>query len=110
MITNDIQLTHELHLIRAHTLHYQTLLQDFGKTVQFVLDTPNPSSEPSENAEFDPEAHAMWKRSSAMMKRECGKILSEIDRLEKSVKMQDMRVKNVMGLVCDIIPEASLLC
>ena len=44
-----------------------------------------------------------------MMKRECEKILTEIDRLEKSVKMQDMRVKNVMALVCGMIPEAGLL-
>ena len=104
MITNDIQLTQELHVIRAHILHYQSLLKDFGKTVQFVLDTPNPSSEPPEDSEFDHEEHAMRKRSAVMMKRECGKILTEIDRLEKSVKVQDLRVKNVMALVCGIDP------
>ena len=110
MITNDIQLTQELHVIRAHILHYQSLLQDFGKTVQFVLDTPNPSSEPSENSEFNHKERATWKRSTVMMKRECEKILTEIDRLEKSVKMQDMRVKNVMALVCGMIPETGLSC
>lgn len=109
MITNDIQLTRELHVIRAHILHYQSLLKDFDKTVRFVLETPNPSSEPLEDSEFDPKEQEMRERSTVMMKRECEKILTEIDRLEKSVKMQDMRVKNVMALVCGMIPEAGLL-
>jgi len=103
MITNDIQLTQELHVIRAHILHYQSLLKDFASTVRFVLDTPHPSSEPLENSECDPKERAMWKRSTGIMKRECEKILTEIKRLEKSAKMQDMRVKNVMGLVCGMI-------
>lgn len=103
MTTNDMQLTQELHVIRAHILHYQALLKDFGKTVRFVLETPHPSSEPAENSQFDPEEHAMWERSKVMMRRECEKILTEIDRLDKSVKMQDMRVKNVMNLSFSIV-------
>lgn len=37
--------------------------------------------------------------SASMMKRECGNLLSEIDRLEMSRRMQDMRLRNVMDLV-----------
>ena len=103
MDTNDMQLTQELHVIRAHILHYQSLLKDFGNTVRFVLETPHPSSDPLENSDCDPKEREMWKRSTGIMKRECEKILTEINRLEKSAKMQDRRVKNVMELVCGII-------
>ncbi|KAJ3779529.1 hypothetical protein GGU10DRAFT_370394, partial [Lentinula aff. detonsa] len=35
-------LTHQLHVIRAHLLHYESLLDDFRKTVEFLLKTVNP--------------------------------------------------------------------
>ncbi|KAJ4474023.1 hypothetical protein C8J55DRAFT_518737 [Lentinula edodes] len=35
-------LTHQLHVIRAHLLHYESLLDDFRKTVEFFLKTVNP--------------------------------------------------------------------
>jgi hypothetical protein len=34
--------THTLHIIHAHLLSYTSLLRDFKKSVQFVLETPNP--------------------------------------------------------------------
>jgi hypothetical protein len=34
------------------------------------------------------------------MQKECGNMLAEIDRLEKSRDMQERRLKNVMDLVC----------
>lgn len=39
---NTQRLTHQLHVVRAHLLHYEGLLDDFRKTVEFVLRTPHP--------------------------------------------------------------------
>jgi len=108
MFTNDIQLTQELHVIRAHILHYGSLLKDFRKTVLFVLETPNPSTEPLADSEFDAEQQAARERSAVMMNRECGTLLSQIERLEKSIGMHDMRLKNVMDLVRGRISAARL--
>ncbi|KAE9402242.1 hypothetical protein BT96DRAFT_918423 [Gymnopus androsaceus JB14] len=35
-------LTHQLHVVRAHLLHYESLLDDFRKTVEFVQNTHHP--------------------------------------------------------------------
>ncbi|PPQ75298.1 hypothetical protein CVT24_007521 [Panaeolus cyanescens] len=91
--TTELQmnLTRELHIIRAHHLHYSSLLEDFKKTVVFIRDTKNPAMHnlPPEEKQF----------SRDMMVRECANLLSEIDRLENSRRMQDKRLKNVMNLV-----------
>ncbi|KJA17687.1 hypothetical protein HYPSUDRAFT_46166 [Hypholoma sublateritium FD-334 SS-4] len=94
--TSDIKLSRELHVIRAHLLHYETLLKDFTKTIDFVCSTPNPSLEPT--SEDDAKMEDMRRRSQAMLERECGNMLTEIARLERSRNMQDARVKNVMDL------------
>ncbi|KAF9444896.1 hypothetical protein P691DRAFT_806548 [Macrolepiota fuliginosa MF-IS2] len=86
--TNEMRLTSELHVIRAHQLHYSSLLGDFRKTVQFILDTPNPALNECERGS-----------TQSMLERECKKLLAEIERLDKSRKMQDKRLKNVMNLV-----------
>uniref|UniRef100_A0A0W0F0A0 Uncharacterized protein n=1 Tax=Moniliophthora roreri TaxID=221103 RepID=A0A0W0F0A0_MONRR len=36
-------LTHQLHVLRAHLLHYQGLLNDFRKSVMFLRKTANPA-------------------------------------------------------------------
>ncbi|KAF9531382.1 hypothetical protein CPB83DRAFT_848934 [Crepidotus variabilis] len=43
--SNDLEMTHELHIIQAHLLHFENLLGDFKKTVEFIEVTPNPSME-----------------------------------------------------------------
>ncbi|KAG6840305.1 hypothetical protein C0991_007630 [Blastosporella zonata] len=88
--TSDMVLTQELHVIRAHHLHYSSLLEDFQKTVNFIKNThyPGMDSLPKEER----------KASLALLARECGNLLSEIDRLEKGRRMQDKRLKNVMNL------------
>ncbi|KAG5644685.1 hypothetical protein DXG03_007985 [Asterophora parasitica] len=91
LTTNDMQLTQELHVIRAHHLHYSSLLEDFEKTVIFIRDTPNPAMDSVLKEDRDYSSH--------LMKRECENLLSEIDRLDKGRKMQDKRLKNVMNLV-----------
>lgn len=89
--TTQMDLTEELHIIRAHHLHYSSLLEDFRKTVEFVCETANPALDDL------PEADREW--NSKIMARETTTILSEISRLEKGRKMQDRRLKNVMNLV-----------
>lgn len=89
--TSQMSLTSELHIIRAHQLHYSSLLSSFTKTVEFIRDTDNPALE-----SMDEEERELTKR---MMNRECSMLLNEIRRLDMSRKMQDKRLKNVMNLV-----------
>lgn len=86
-------MTNELHVIRAHQLHYSSLLESFRKTVQFILDTPNPALAGMDKTESD--------LTKGMLERECRMLLNEIRRLDMSRKMQDKRLKNVMNLVGD---------
>ncbi|KAJ2925316.1 hypothetical protein H1R20_g11757, partial [Candolleomyces eurysporus] len=85
-----MNLTQELHIIRAHHLHYSSLLEDFRKTVEFIRDTENPALADLSEEERD------W--SLTIMKRETSNLFGEILRLEKSRRMQDRRLRNVMNL------------
>ncbi|KAJ7216584.1 hypothetical protein GGX14DRAFT_442105 [Mycena pura] len=89
--TSDPVLTRELHIIRAHLLHYSALLGDFRKAVDFVRETQNPAMDAR------PDQDRLL--SGRLLQRECKTLLSEIDRLEMSRGMQDRRLKNVMNLV-----------
>ncbi|KAG6829922.1 hypothetical protein H0H92_002945 [Tricholoma furcatifolium] len=89
--TSDMALTQELHIIRAHHLHYSSLLENFEKTVKFIKETYHPG--------MDSVPEAERKYSAKLMERECNNLLSEIDRLDMGRKMQDKRLKNVMNLV-----------
>ncbi|KAF8150601.1 hypothetical protein B0H34DRAFT_665532 [Crassisporium funariophilum] len=88
LVTNDIHLTRELHIIRASLLHYASLLESFRKSVLFLRTTPNPAM----------ESHPDVDDSTKLMERECDTLISEIERLEMLRRMQDMRVENVMNL------------
>ncbi|KAI5996503.1 hypothetical protein F5J12DRAFT_785455 [Pisolithus orientalis] len=70
--TNDINWTRELHKVQAYLLHYQQLLQDFHKSVDFVKNTPNPAMECDEDKDD----------SAKLLKGEANNLLSEISRLE----------------------------
>ncbi|KAF8062242.1 hypothetical protein FPV67DRAFT_1563640 [Lyophyllum atratum] len=89
--TSNMQLTQELHIIRAHHLHYSSLLEDFQKTVTFIQKTYSPAMD------LVPEEDRVY--SAHLMNRECETLLSEINRLEMGRRMQDKRLKNVMNLV-----------
>jgi len=93
MSTSEMKLTQELHIIRAHHLHYSSLLADLRRTVIFIQDTPNPAMECDS---FSAQERVL---SKTMLERECLNILREIERLEKGQMMQDHRLKNVMDLV-----------
>ncbi|KAF8892914.1 hypothetical protein BD779DRAFT_1436236 [Infundibulicybe gibba] len=87
----DIHLTQELHVIRAHQLHYSSLLDDFRKTVEFIRTTHNPAVSALKKEDQD--------STNELMERECQNLLNEIERLEMGRRMQDKRLKNVMNLV-----------
>lgn len=86
-----MSLTHELHSIRAHHLHYTSLLDDYQKHLTFIKDTKNPMQE-----SFSPEDR---KFSQEILRRECDNLAAEINRLKDQLRMQERRLKNVMGLV-----------
>ena len=92
---NDIDLTHELHAIRAHLLHYQSLLDDFRRTITFIEQTPFPGLN-------DPARYPRHSReiSQQLLKTESANLLQEIQRLEDSKQLQERWLKNVMNLVC----------
>ncbi|KAG2337523.1 hypothetical protein BDR05DRAFT_895097, partial [Suillus weaverae] len=72
LLTNNINLTRKLHIIQAHLLQYQSLLQDFQKSIEFLHKTPNPA--------MDSDKYSPCERKDSMelMARECANLLSEI--------------------------------
>jgi hypothetical protein len=86
-----MEVTQELHVIRAHQLHYSSLLEDFRKTVEFIRVTRNPA--------MDKESKLTRTRSAELMKRECDNLMDEINRLDGSRRMVDKQLKNAMNLV-----------
>jgi Mg2+ and Co2+ transporter CorA len=88
LVTNDIHLTRELHIIRASLLHYASLLESFRKAVVFLRNTANPAM----------QDHPELTQSTQIMNRECDTLLSEIERLEMSRGMQEMRLENINNL------------
>ncbi|KAF9076893.1 cora-like Mg2+ transporter protein-domain-containing protein [Rhodocollybia butyracea] len=82
MRSSEMTLTRDLHTIQAHQLHYSSLLEDFRKSVEFILNTPNPAMD-----------------ARKLLEKECLNLLIEVERLEKSREMQERRLKNVMNLV-----------
>ena len=94
--TNDLVFTYELHVIRAHLLHYTSLLRDFRKSVEFVRDTHNPAMD------SDDITDEQRKNDRDLLNSESANLLSEVERLEVSRNMLDDRVQNVTHLVCDL--------
>ena len=86
-------LTQELHVIRAHHLHYSSLLDDFTKNVNFVRDTPTPFMTSTNFPQDKIDENAR------LSQRECKNLLDEIERLKLMLFQQERRLKNVMNLV-----------
>lgn len=91
--TASMPLTQELHVIRAHHLHYSSLLDDFSKNVKFIKETRNPAME------FPLIPEGTRKMSRSLLDRECDTLLTEIKRLSVELAMQERRLRNVMNLV-----------
>jgi len=68
----------DLHRIRAHLLHYASLLDDFKKSVLFVLNNRNPAMD-CQDVPDNGAADMLTKEESAeRLKTECNNLLSEI--------------------------------
>ncbi|EGN97184.1 hypothetical protein SERLA73DRAFT_183829 [Serpula lacrymans var. lacrymans S7.3] len=93
--TNEMRLTRELHIIQAHLLFYATLLQDFTKSVIFVLETPHPATE---TLPHDEKQRHERQASKDLLKKECRNLLSAIERLEGIRDIHSKRLQNVMNL------------
>ena len=83
-----MELTEELHMIRAHLLHYSSLVVAFKEIVLFILETPNPA--------LTPEQRSI---STPLLNRECKTLLHQIERLDEEHKAQEGRLTNVIELV-----------
>ena len=94
IVTNKMDLTLELHEIRAHLLYYESLLHDFTKTVTFVQNASYPGLD--DPARYPPD---LKETSERLLKAECENLLREIGRLENSKAQQEWRLRNVMNLV-----------
>jgi len=92
--TADMRITQELHSIRAHQLHYISLLDHYTKHINFIKNTPNPA--------MDGLSEADRKRSAKLLTRECDNLLNEVERLNNELSSQEKRLKNVMDLVSHI--------
>ena len=84
-----IEVTRELHTIRARLFHYATLLEDFCLSVKFVRDTPNPAM----------ESDLKRGTSRDLLRKECEHLLIQIRRLSVSREFWDQRLQNIMVLV-----------
>ena len=79
--------------MRAHLLHYISLLRDFATSVEFVRKTANPAMD------SDDINDASRAADKELLDKECGNILSEVERLQHSRTTLDLRVQNVQRLV-----------
>jgi len=89
--TAEMPLTRELHIIRAHHLHYLSLLDHYTKHIIFIRSTPNPAMDGIDEADR--------LSSEKLLNRECDNLMNEIKRLNSELSMQERRLKNVMALV-----------
>jgi len=89
--TAEMPITKELHVIRAHHLHYISLLDHYTKHINFIKNTPNPA--------MDSLSEEDRLKSARLLKRECDNLMNEIERLQNELDTQERRLKNVMDLV-----------
>lgn len=85
----SLEITEELHIIRAHLLHYASLLGALENTIDFIRTTPNPALVEDQNGI----------NKVSFLERECNFLLREVRRMEKQRIEQENRVKNVIQLV-----------
>lgn len=97
MMASEMTITQELHILRAHNLHYASLLRDLRKTVEFI--STHAHSLP--DSIYRPEKYDADKTIpiQAAVRLECVNLLESVERLEMAQKMHDDRLNNVMNLV-----------
>ncbi|KAJ8580628.1 hypothetical protein M405DRAFT_33742 [Rhizopogon salebrosus TDB-379] len=79
------------HALQARLLYYESLLRDFQVSISFIENTPNPALESA--------YEEVREASNELMKKECGNLLGEIERLEKRRRMLRNRLKNMLDIV-----------
>jgi len=89
--TSEMLLIRELHIIKAHHLHYRSLLYHYTKHINFIKNTPNPA--------MDGVCEVDREKSAKLLMRECDNLLIEIERLNNELITQERRLKNVLALV-----------
>ena len=92
--TAEMRIIKELHFIRAHILHYISLLDHYTRHINFIKNTPNPA--------MDGVCEVERKKGAKILMRECDILLNEIERLSNELNKQERRSKNVMDLVSHI--------
>ncbi|KAJ7243011.1 hypothetical protein C8J57DRAFT_1192045 [Mycena rebaudengoi] len=95
MVTIDVTLTQQWHIVHTHLLHYASLLEDFRECVVFVANTPNPNGNAVSPPAPSPETSAFV---TGLMRKESTNLLAQIARLERSRSMLDSRLKNIMDM------------
>lgn len=95
-----MDVTQELHKIRAHLLQYASLLEDFRQSVLFIRDTPNPVMDKD-----NPTYQFKHKGHEGLLGKECKNLLTQVERLQMSRQMWDLRLKNLMQLVRFAVPD-----
>lgn len=94
----DVELSPQLHAIRAHLLYYDGLLEEFQKSLDFIGEVGVTGRE-TEGL----EAAATRKLGQELLKKELRTLGNEVDRLRRQRNMQDSRLSNVMKLVLSIL-------
>jgi hypothetical protein len=93
VLTSPGKHTCDLHALQARLLYYESLLHDFQVSISFIENTPNPALESEGTYE------EVRKASNELMKKECGNLLGEIERLEKRRRTLRNRLKNILDIV-----------
>ncbi|TFK26626.1 hypothetical protein FA15DRAFT_588079 [Coprinopsis marcescibilis] len=91
--TAHMPLTRELHVIRAHHLHYKSLLDNFIRNIEFIEATKNPFMTEANFSEAD------IAENNRLITRECKTMRQDVERIKLELQMQERRLKNVMNLV-----------
>lgn len=89
--TAEASIIRELHIVKAHHLHYISLLEHFAKHINFIRNTPNPAMEGV------CEVHRQ--KSFRHLAGECDHLLNAINRLNNELGTQKRQLDNVMDLV-----------
>lgn len=83
----SVRLTQRFHTIRIHLSNYKSLLQDFSKTINFIVASNNlkPVKEDS--------------NTDKKFQFECKTMLSEIEKLTESISNRDDQIKYITDMV-----------
>lgn len=103
--TSEMSLTQELHVLRAHNLHYSSLLQNLRQTLEFISESAHPTPESwiyNYSGDDDRGIQRQLREirpKVATVQRECSNILKSVRRLEMAQEMHNHRLQNIIDMV-----------